>query len=75
MTAAARTRSVGLHGMSACRSTGATAPAQLVLGFGDLGERAITAGIAAIGELLSGQDRGLRAGGLPAPPTADPHSS
>ncbi|BDM69486.1 GntR family transcriptional regulator [Streptomyces nigrescens] len=52
--AAARTRSVGLHGMSACRSTGATAPAQLVLGFGDLGERAITAGIAAIGDLLGG---------------------
>ncbi|MFG3114415.1 PLP-dependent aminotransferase family protein [Streptomyces sp. NPDC048197] len=54
LIAAARTRSVGLHGMSACRSTGATTPAQLVLGFGDLGGRAITAGIAAVGDLLCG---------------------
>ncbi|WP_030796117.1 PLP-dependent aminotransferase family protein [Streptomyces sp. NRRL S-337] len=54
LIAAARTRSVGLHGMSACRSTGASAPAQLVLGFGDLGERTITDAIAAVGDLLGG---------------------
>ncbi|MFD8542334.1 PLP-dependent aminotransferase family protein [Streptomyces sp. NPDC059649] len=56
LLAAARTRSVGLYGMGACRATRAAAPAQLVLGFGDLGERAITAGIAAIGDLLSCPD-------------------
>jgi hypothetical protein len=43
VVAAARDRSVGLYGMSAYRSTGATAPPQLVLGFGNLGERAIRA--------------------------------
>jgi GntR family transcriptional regulator/MocR family aminotransferase len=50
--AGARARSVGLYGMSAYRSTGAATPAQLVLGFGDLGERSIQAGIAAVGDLL-----------------------
>lgn len=50
--AAARTRSVGLYGMSTCRSSHATDPAQLVLGFGDVGERAITAGITAVADLL-----------------------
>jgi GntR family transcriptional regulator/MocR family aminotransferase len=50
--AAARARSVRLYGMSAYRSTGATAPAQLVLGFGNLAERAIRAGLAAVGDLL-----------------------
>ncbi|MFE0514740.1 PLP-dependent aminotransferase family protein [Streptomyces sp. NPDC058964] len=54
--AAARTRSVGLYGMSACRSSGATRPAQLVLGFGDVTERAIAEGIAAVGDLLRGDD-------------------
>jgi GntR family transcriptional regulator/MocR family aminotransferase len=49
---AARARSVGLYGMSAYRSTGAATPPQLVLGFGDLGERSIQAGIAAIAHLL-----------------------
>ncbi len=49
---AARARSVGLYGMSAYRSTGAATPPQLVLGFGDLGERSIQAGIATIGDLL-----------------------
>ncbi|MFJ1554537.1 aminotransferase class I/II-fold pyridoxal phosphate-dependent enzyme [Streptomyces mirabilis] len=53
----ARARSVGLYGMSACRSNRATAPPQLVLGFGDVGERAITEGIATIGDLLSGACR------------------
>jgi GntR family transcriptional regulator / MocR family aminotransferase len=49
---AARAHSVGLYGMSAYRSTGAATPPQLVLGFGDLGERSIQAGIAAIAHLL-----------------------
>jgi GntR family transcriptional regulator/MocR family aminotransferase len=52
VVAAARDRSVGLYGMSGYRSTGATTPPQLVLGFGNLGERAIQAGIAAVGDLL-----------------------
>jgi GntR family transcriptional regulator / MocR family aminotransferase len=57
--AAARDRSVGVYGMSTQRSTGAATPAQLVLGFGNLNERAIQAGISAIGDLLQGQhDRG-----------------
>ncbi|MEU9980979.1 PLP-dependent aminotransferase family protein [Streptomyces sp. NPDC050856] len=55
VVAAARARSVGLYGMSACRASGATTPAQLVLGFGDVGERAITAGIAAVADVLSGR--------------------
>ena len=38
--------------MSAYRSSGATRPAQLVLGFGNLSETAIERGIAAIGDLL-----------------------
>ena len=50
--AAARDRGVGLYGMGSMRSTGSAVPGQLVLGFGNLGERAITAGIAAIGDLL-----------------------
>ena len=54
----ARERSVGLYGMSAQRSSRSGDPAQLVLGFGNLGERAITAGIAAIGDLLR-ERRGL----------------
>jgi GntR family transcriptional regulator/MocR family aminotransferase len=50
--AAARARGVGLYGMSDYRSTGATDPPQLVLGFGNLTERAISEGIAMIGDLL-----------------------
>ncbi|MEU5796875.1 hypothetical protein ABZ800_25610 [Streptomyces sp. NPDC047813] len=38
--------------MSACRTSRATTPPRLVLGFGDVGERAVTAGISAIGDLL-----------------------
>jgi GntR family transcriptional regulator/MocR family aminotransferase len=49
---AARARSVGLYGMAAHRSAPVAAPPQLVLGFGNLGERAIQAGIAAVGDLL-----------------------
>jgi GntR family transcriptional regulator / MocR family aminotransferase len=50
--AAARARSIGLYGMSAYRSDGATRPSQLVLGFGNLSETAIERGIAAIDDLL-----------------------
>jgi GntR family transcriptional regulator/MocR family aminotransferase len=53
--AAARARSVGLYGMSTYRSSRAATPPQLVLGFGNLTERAIHNGIAAIGDLLQGQ--------------------
>ncbi|KIF04550.1 GntR family transcriptional regulator [Streptomyces sp. RSD-27] len=51
---AARTRAVGLYGMSACRAARAAVPAQLVLGFGNVSERAITEAIAAVGDLLAG---------------------
>jgi GntR family transcriptional regulator / MocR family aminotransferase len=52
--AAAQARSVGLYGMSTYRSTRATTPPQLVLGFGNLSERAIHHGIAAVADLLRG---------------------
>jgi GntR family transcriptional regulator / MocR family aminotransferase len=52
VVAAARARSVGLYGMSQYRSSGATHPPQLVLGFGNLREGAIARGIATIGDLL-----------------------
>ncbi|MFG2884343.1 aminotransferase class I/II-fold pyridoxal phosphate-dependent enzyme [Streptomyces sp. NPDC048297] len=52
---AARERSVGLYGMSAHRASGAASPAQLVLGFGNVGERAVGEGIAAVGRLLTGR--------------------
>ena len=55
VVATARARSVGLYGMSAYRSTHATTPPQLVLGFGNLTERAIQNGIAAVGDLLQGR--------------------
>jgi len=54
VVAAARARGVGVYGMSACRASGATTPPQLILGFGNLGERAVRAGIAAVADLLSG---------------------
>lgn len=54
LVAAARSRSIGLRGMSAYRATGATLPPELVLGFGNLSEDAIERGIAAIGDLLRG---------------------
>jgi GntR family transcriptional regulator/MocR family aminotransferase len=50
---AARARGVGLHGMSMCRADGGDTPVQLVLGFGNTGERAVRAGIAAVGDLLA----------------------
>jgi GntR family transcriptional regulator/MocR family aminotransferase len=54
VVARARERSVGLYGMSAFRMSGTTTPAQLVMGFGDLGERAIERGVAAVADLLTG---------------------
>ncbi|HKA69989.1 MAG TPA: PLP-dependent aminotransferase family protein [Actinomycetes bacterium] len=56
--AAARERSVGIYGMSEYRSSGAITPSQLVLGFGNVSERAIEAGIARIADLLRGQPGG-----------------
>lgn len=50
--AEARGRGVGLYGMSACRSSGAESPAQLIMGFGDVTDRAIGEGIAAVADLL-----------------------
>jgi GntR family transcriptional regulator / MocR family aminotransferase len=49
---AARQRSVGLYGMGPQRSVTVAAPPQLVLGFGNVGERAVEAGIAAVADLL-----------------------
>jgi GntR family transcriptional regulator / MocR family aminotransferase len=54
---AARTRSIGLYGMSGFRSSGATRPPELVLGFGNLSEESIEHGIGAIADLLSGERR------------------
>ncbi|GAA2269417.1 PLP-dependent aminotransferase family protein [Kitasatospora cystarginea] len=51
---AARARSVGLYGMTQCRSEPVRTPAQLVLGFGNVPVRAIAAGIAVVGGLLVG---------------------
>lgn len=53
VVAAARSRSVGLYGMSRYRQDHAPDPPQLVLGFGDLSQRAIQAGIAAVADLLA----------------------
>jgi GntR family transcriptional regulator / MocR family aminotransferase len=53
VVAAARERGVGLEGMSSFRSTGTTKPPQLVLGFGQVSERAIEPAIAAIADLLA----------------------
>ena len=48
----ARARGVGLYGMSPQRSTGATDPPQLVLGFGNLTETAIRDGLLRVADLL-----------------------
>ena len=48
----ARSRGVGLYGMSANRSTRAVDPPQLVLGFGNLSPNAIREGVLRIGDLL-----------------------
>ncbi|GAA3818198.1 PLP-dependent aminotransferase family protein [Streptomyces coacervatus] len=55
VVAEARSRGVGLYGMSACRASGDEAPALLILGFGDVPERAIVAGVAAVGDVLGGR--------------------
>ncbi|MFF5712391.1 PLP-dependent aminotransferase family protein [Streptomyces sp. NPDC012756] len=55
LVAAARARSVGLYGMSACRTAPEPEPVRLVLGFGNVGERAISEGISAVGDLLRGR--------------------
>ena len=49
---AARERSVGLYGMAPYRGVRVAAPPQLVLGFGNVGERAIESGIATVADLL-----------------------
>jgi len=48
----ARSRSIGLYGMSAYRPSGRSGPPQLVLGFGNLSEPAIERGIATISDLI-----------------------
>jgi GntR family transcriptional regulator/MocR family aminotransferase len=58
VVAAARARLVGLYGMSSCRMTRSRTPPQLVLGFGNLSEHAIRAGISAVGDLLDGRTTG-----------------
>jgi len=55
VVAAARRRDVGLYGMSEFRSSGSAEPPQLILGFGNIGERSIRAGLAAVADLLDGQ--------------------
>jgi GntR family transcriptional regulator / MocR family aminotransferase len=57
----ARQRSVGLYGLSPLTSGGRAMPARLVLGFGNLSERTIRTGVAAVADLLSGPV--TRAGG------------
>jgi hypothetical protein len=59
VVAAARERQVGLYGMSDFRAAGA-GPPQLVLGFGQVPERAIEPGIAAVADLLECQTPALR---------------
>jgi GntR family transcriptional regulator/MocR family aminotransferase len=54
ITAVARERSVGLYPMSEYRTSGATTPPEIVLGFGNLTESAITRGIEKVGDLLRG---------------------
>jgi GntR family transcriptional regulator / MocR family aminotransferase len=52
VVAAARERRVGLYGMGDYRAARQAGPPQLVLGFGQVGERAIEPGIAAVADLL-----------------------
>jgi GntR family transcriptional regulator/MocR family aminotransferase len=53
VVAAARERRVGLYAMGDFRAAQAAVPPQLVLGFGQVGERAIEPGIAAVADLLN----------------------
>jgi GntR family transcriptional regulator / MocR family aminotransferase len=52
VTATAYEREVGLYGMSTYRARPHSGPPQLVIGFGDVAERAIEPGIAAVADLL-----------------------
>jgi GntR family transcriptional regulator / MocR family aminotransferase len=52
VVAAAWERQVGLYGMGPERANSAGAPPQLVLGFGNVSERAVEPGIAAVADLL-----------------------
>ena len=54
ITTAALERLVGLYGMSKFRAVAVDAPPQLVLGFGNVRERAIEPGLAAVADLLRG---------------------
>jgi GntR family transcriptional regulator/MocR family aminotransferase len=58
VVAAARERSVGLHGLSACRLDKSSTPPRLIIGFGNLSPRAITKGIRLVGDLLTGPSGG-----------------
>jgi GntR family transcriptional regulator / MocR family aminotransferase len=49
---AARERSVGLYGMNSYRAAGVTVPPRLVMGFGQVSDRAIELGVAAVADLL-----------------------
>jgi GntR family transcriptional regulator/MocR family aminotransferase len=51
--AAALERRVGLYGMSDFRATHQARPPQLVLGFGQVSDRAIEPAIAAVADLLA----------------------
>jgi GntR family transcriptional regulator/MocR family aminotransferase len=53
VVAAARERRVGLYGMGSFRAAQVAGSPRLVLGFGQVGERAIEPGIAAVADLLS----------------------
>ncbi len=53
VVAAARERRVGLYGMGGFRAAETAGPPQLVLGFGQVGERAIEPGIVAVAGLLT----------------------
>jgi len=65
--AAARRRRVGLHGIDAYRGNpDPAAPPALVMGFGNVRERAIDPAVAAVAGLLSRPARGRAAGPLPA---------
>src|SRR5262245_23319 len=53
VVAAARERRVGLYGMGKFRAARAAGAPQLVLGFGQVGERGIGAGMAAVADLVN----------------------
>lgn len=51
--AAARARGVGLYGMSTHRADHSPRPPQLVLGFGNTGQRAIRSGVSVLGDIVA----------------------